>query len=106
MTRILLKDAQIGMVIIDDVVNTQQMLLLKKGVELSVKNLRMLKSWGVESVCVHQPGDDNEMETDSDNSQAVEQGILERFGDTIENPVMSEICRVAACILRERNQPV
>jgi hypothetical protein len=54
MPRILLKEAQPGMSLAADALNAQQMLLLKKGVLLTEKNLRILKSWGVETISVQQ----------------------------------------------------
>lgn len=107
MGRILLKEAQAGMYLAADAVNTQQMLLLKKGVALTEKSLQMLKSWGVETISVQQPNpEDTEMSCPSDNSHDIEQEILARFADTIKNPIMAEICRVASEIVYERTRPI
>jgi len=106
MRRILLKEAQAGMFLATDVVNTQQMLLLKKGASLTEKNLQMLKSWGVETISVQQStSEDSETSRPSDNSHDIEQEILAQFADTVENPIMAEICRVAAEIVYERTRP-
>ena len=48
MRRIQLKEAQVDMILAADIDNAQQMLLLKKGTCLTAKNLRMLKSWGID----------------------------------------------------------
>lgn len=106
MRRILLKEAQAGMTLAEDAVNTQQMLLLKKGILLTEKSLQMLKSWGVETISVQQSNPENtETSGSSDNSQDIQQEILSRFADTIEDPIMAEICRVAAEIVYERTRP-
>jgi hypothetical protein len=103
MRRILLKEACAGMSLAADAVNAQQMLLLKKGAALTEKNLQMLKSWGVETVCIAQSEtEDSETPDPSDNSSAIQEELLTQFADTIENPIMAEICRVAAEIVNER----
>lgn len=106
MRRILLREAQKDMVLAADAVNTQQMLLLKKGALLTEKSLQMLKSWGVETITVQQSDTDgSEAPCPSDNRNNVEQEIFSRFADTIENPVMAEICRMAAEIVHDRTRP-
>ena len=104
MQRILVKDAQVGMTLAEDAVNAQQMLLLKKGAPLTEKTLRMFKSWGVETICVQQSTGENPSEEDKLRHHGdVEKNILERFGDSIEDPVMAEICRVTAEIIHSRS---
>lgn len=107
MPRILLKEAQAGMSLAADALNAQQMLLLKKGVLLTEKNLRILKSWGVETLAVEQSNsEETEVTCPSDNnSDNVEQTILAQFSATIDNPIMAEICRVATGIVYERSRP-
>lgn len=105
MRRILLQEAQVGMSLAADALNSQQMLLLKQGVSLTEKRMRMLKSWGVETITVQQSHTDrNETPCASVSSNDVEQQILPNFADTIENPIMAEICRVAAEIVHERTR--
>jgi len=103
MRRILLKEACAGMSLAADAVNAQQMLLLKKGTALTEKSLQMLKSWGVETVCIAQSEtEDSETQAPADNSAAVQEELQLQFADTVENPIMAEICRVAAEIVHER----
>lgn len=106
MPRILLKEAQAGMSLAADALNAQQMLLLKKGVLLTEKNLRILKSWGVETIAVEDsnPEDTEATSPPNDNNDHVEQVILAQFADTIDNSIMAEICRVAAGIVYERHR--
>jgi len=106
MRRILLKEAGIGMSLAVDAVNTQQMLLLKKGVLLTENNLRMLKSWGVETIAVEDSNPENTEATSppAKNSDDIEHAILSQFGDTTDNPIMAEICCVAAGIVHERSR--
>jgi len=105
MRRIRLKDARIDMVLAADVHNGQDMLLLKKGVALTEKSLRMLKSWGVEALQVQQADGEPADSPDPGKNQAkIEKAMEARFGDTLADPVMAEICRAAAAIVHERNQ--
>ena len=98
-----LKEAQVDMILAADIDNAQQMLLLKKGTCLTAKNLRMLKSWGIDRLYVELPAND-----DADNAQTpenlidLERQILSRFTGSAENPIISEICHVAAEIIHDR----
>lgn len=98
-----LKEAQVDMVLAADVGNAQQMLLLKKGTGLTAQNLRMLKSWGIDRLYVELPAND-----DGHDAQApeklidLEHQIRSRFTGPVENPIISEICHVAAEIIHDR----
>ena len=104
MRYIQLKEVQVDMILAADVANAQQMLPLRKGTCLTAQNLRMLKSWGIDRLYVALPTNDD---TDSsaptpENLIDIEQKILSRFTGPAENPIVSEICRVAAEIIHER----
>ena len=105
MRRIPVKEAQIGMILATDVFNAQQMLLLKKGGRLSDKNLRMLKSWGVETLPVQLPDHvgDIPLSPAEDRTDLVRE-LTSRFDESNQNPIADEICRVAAAIIFERRQ--
>jgi len=89
------------MILGEPVFDLHGLLLLKKGAELSKKNISMLKSWGVSSVIV-----DGEFEDDDNQLYCVDKKIKERinnelkekFSEVLNNPVMEEIKR-AACML-------
>lgn len=105
MRRISLKEARIGMTLEADVVNAQKMLLLKKGAILSGKNLRMLKSWGVETLPIKRSEGENADTLDiKDNGSGPEEVVASRFGNTTDNPVMAEIRRIASAIVNERTR--
>ena len=106
MRRISLKEARIGMTLEADVVNSQKMLLLKKRTILSEKNLRMLKSWGVETLSIKRPeGENADTPGVTDNDSGPEEVVASRFGNTTDNPVMAEIRRIASAIVNERTRP-
>ena len=105
MPNIPLKEADVGMTLAKDAVNAQQMLLLKKGAALTDKHLRMLKSWGVEVVCVQTAGEGHLTSPPVPESHnEIEKEMALRFGDTIEDPVMAEVFRASSLILLERNR--
>ncbi len=100
-----LREVKPGMVLAEPVENHQGMLLLNRGTELSSKNVRVLKSWGVIKVYVE--GEDNEgiknaNEHERKVREAIERGLKERFIEVLEDPVMVEIMRVAIRRLEKR----
>ena len=90
------------MILAEPVYDLHGLLLLKKGSELSKKNISMLKSWGVSSVIV-----DGEFEDDDNQLYGVDRKVKERiynelkekFSKVLNNPVMEEIKRVACRLL-------
>jgi len=101
--RIRLNEAQVDMVLAADVTNAQQMLLLKKGAHLTSQHLRMFKSWGIDSLYVQMPAYDNAVDAKATaNTTDLETETRSRFTDDAENPIESEICRVAAEIIHTR----
>jgi hypothetical protein len=101
--RIQLQEAQVDMILAADVDNAQQMLLLEKGTCLTAKNLRMLKSWGIDRLYVELPANtDVDSDKPTGNFIDLEQELLSRFTGSVESPIVQEICRVAAEIIHER----
>lgn len=102
MQQIPLVDARPDMILAFDVLNGQQMLLLKKGACLNAKNIKMLKSWGI-SVIKIESGPVLKMDDAvSDRTailDAIEARMKIKFGKTADNEVMHEIRRVAANII-------
>jgi len=78
-----------------DVINPQGAVLVKSGVPLQEKHLRLLRMWGVESVKI----DDGQEEEGGAGAEsmldAAEAEIKARFGPSLDNEVMAEILRVA-----------
>ena len=95
-----------GNLLIEDIFNFQGLLLLKKGMRLTEKNLRMLKSWGVSEVRVAGADEkavpDGPQDPDNDGRKDIEAKVKEKFiGDT-DNPVMGEIMSAAVELLAKR----
>jgi hypothetical protein len=105
MQRIPLVDAEPDMILATDVVNDQQMLLLKKGTALSAKNIKMLKSWGVSAIDIEAgPIAEPNIEI-SDRTTVlaeIEVRMLKKFEQLDDDEVMHEIRRVATDIVTER----
>ena len=98
-----MKEAQVDMILAADVHHAQQMVLLKKGTCLTAQNLRMLKSWGIDRFYVELPANDDAGSAQTlENLIDLEQQILSRFTGPVENPIILEICRVAAEIIHDR----
>jgi hypothetical protein len=108
MQRIPLVDAEPDMILATDAVNDQQMLLLKKGMALNAKNIKMLKAWGV-SVINIEAGPDVEPNLEiADRTKAladIEIRMLKKFEPMNDDEVMHEICRVATDIVTGRFGP-
>ena len=102
MQRIPLVDAQPDMALARDLVNDQQMLLLKKGVRLNAKNIRMLKSWGVPFIEIESESTEDTAREASDEDMdltVVENRMAQKFGAWSNDTVMLEIRRVATDII-------
>ncbi len=107
MQRIPLMDAQPEMTLASDLFNDQQMLLLKKGVGLNPKNIKMLKSWGIAFIEIESERSVPAEQTESDrmgHRSAVEERMQKKFGPLDQSDVMCEIRRVATDILMHRFQ--
>ncbi len=105
MRRLSLVEAQPDMILASDIVNDQQMLLLKKGAALNDKNIKMLKSWGVAVVEIESESDSASDTVPSDggmDGDDIAKRIEERFGPLGDDEVMREIRRVATDIIVNR----
>lgn len=87
-----------GMILAEPVYNQQELLLLEQGTALTKKRIWMLKTWGLEEVCVAgKPRGDDEgagaagMET----KETIEKELKEKFADVADDPVMTEIMKAA-----------
>ena len=94
-----------GMILAKPVRNFQEILLLNEGTELSEKNIRMLKSWGVVDILVEGGGDKDEgreVELDSKAKESIERELKEKFSEVLEDEIMVEIMRAAGRRLEKK----
>lgn len=94
-----------GMILAEPAHNFQGVLLLDSGAELSEKNIKVLKSWGVTRVCVEGKSEEKrggDANAQNEARQAIEKKLNERFSDVPKNAVMMEIMRVAGKLMEKR----
>lgn len=65
MTRIMLDQAQPGMILEQPVVNTNGRVLLPAGCEINKKHVKAMKMWGILDLCVKGNIESNETEADN-----------------------------------------
>lgn len=105
-------EAKTGMVLASDAVNPAGALLLRAGHVLTEKNIRMLKSWGVGTIMVVNEEEAEPIETAQlapTNDHSLEEELKRRFSRCLEDPIMTEVMRVALEIklkaLKDREHP-
>ena len=87
-----------GMILVEPVYNQQELLLLEQGTALTKKRIWMLKTWGIEQVCVKgKPrGDDKGAdEAGMETKETIEKELKDKFADVANDPVMAEIMKAA-----------
>lgn len=105
MIRIDLEQARPGMVLAKPVNNLQNMLLLKQGVELTERNIHMLRSWGVGEIWIEGgvSGGAADRVHDADALQtAIDSELQKRFANVADDPLMMEIMRLAGKQIKRR----
>ncbi|MCK5706744.1 MAG: hypothetical protein KAI43_03750 [Candidatus Aureabacteria bacterium] len=99
MAKINLNDLTPGMVLEAPVYNKNGGLLLKDGMSLTEKHIKIFKTWGVTEAEI-KGIDKDKIEEDAyaflseEEIQEIESRALKRFPDLSENPVMAEIFRI------------
>ncbi|MBN2468415.1 MAG: hypothetical protein JXD19_09730 [Deltaproteobacteria bacterium] len=110
MIHLAVRNAKPGMVLAEAVCNLHGTLLLKQGVELTLRNVMMLKSWGIRKIFVEGEGDEDEAgdkkRSDSDVAETMRgtdyEGLEGKFSDVLDDEVMVEVMRVARNRLQRR----
>jgi hypothetical protein len=105
MQEITVVDARSDMILAADVMHDHQTLLLRKGVALNDKNIKILKSWGITRIKVNSDPHPEDGATTADpvaHIEAIEKRMRHRFGETDENEIKNEIQRVATQIIIAR----
>jgi len=101
-----IEDIKPGMILAQPVRNRQGVLLLEAGARITVKNIRILKSWGVKEIVIK--GD----RTDSKGAavgqipgrESLEKQLKQKFSDVLDDPVMVEIFKAASSRLMQNLQ--
>ncbi|MGD9974830.1 MAG: hypothetical protein AB7S77_17355 [Desulfatirhabdiaceae bacterium] len=105
MIRLNLDRVKPGMILAKSVKSIQDMLLLNEYATLTDKNIKILRSWGIDSVWVE--GQESVLKTESSPQGAaireqIDRELNEKFSDVLDDPVMAEIMRLAGDQLENR----
>jgi DNA-binding ferritin-like protein len=102
-------ELKLRMILAEPVYNQQGLRLLEQGIAMTKKRIWMLKTWGIEQVCVkgkpleHDEGAD---EAGMETKETIEKELKEKFADVADDPVMAEIMKAAGRQLQKRlNDP-
>ncbi len=107
MYKIELDKAVPGMTVAKSVFTIQDALLIKSNAQLTEKSIYMLKSWGVRELWVDgttQDGAALQVDTETALRDTIDESLRIKFSETLPNPVMEEIMRVAGNLLEKRLQ--
>ncbi len=107
MYKIELDKAVPGMTVAKSVFTIQDALLLKSNVQLTEKSIYMLKSWGIRELWVDGAAEDGatvQVNTETALRDTIDESLRIKFSETLPDPVMEEIMRVAGNLLEKRLQ--
>jgi len=93
-----------GMVLADSVFDLHHSLLLKAGVVLDERRIRLLKSWGAGRVAVRTADTDGTQVSTRSAPAPETSADAASDGKTVQGPLMDEIARVAALLAMEKHQ--
>lgn len=100
-----INELQPGMKLERPVVSLQGALLAAQGIELTLKHIRLFKTWGVTEADVEGVNQQKERMTE-EQVKALEESIDAHFQGNLHDAVMNEIARVAKKLLTSRRQSV
>ena len=106
MQEITVVDARSDMILAADVVHDQQRLLLRRGVTLNDKNIKILKSWGITRINVIadlNPEDGSAADDPAAFIESIENRMKLKFGEPDGDEIRNEIRRVATQIIIARH---
>lgn len=93
------------MILAKPVYTLQDMLLLKSDVQLSEKNIHVLRSWGIQEIWVEGVSDEGHSRRarqENELRDSIDEDLRLKFSDSLPDPVMEEIMRVAGNLLERR----
>jgi hypothetical protein len=102
-----LDKAKPGMTLAKSVSTLQDVLLLKPDIRLTEKNILILKSWGIHEIwIVEEAGEGAAAIMDSENElrASIDETLRKKFSETLSDPLMEEILRIAGNLLEKRLQ--
>ena len=91
-----------GMILAKPAYNHQELLLLKAGVKLTEKNIRMFKSWGVSEAWIKGDSSDagfRNQASGAGGATEIEAELNQKFEDVMDDPIMVTIKQAAGRVL-------
>ncbi len=107
MIRLPIGKAKSGMILAEHALDAQGVLLLRERTELSSKNIRILKAWGVARVVVEGEApavNDPDGDASSETAAIVERELKAKFAEVMEDEVMTEIMKAATKYLMDKRR--
>jgi hypothetical protein len=99
------RDCKPGMVLAEPVFTGQGVLLLSQGVELTDKNIWVLKSWGIKTLSVESGSGSDFDETGTEEfSDSIEEELRKKFGETAEDEIMMKLMSFAGRVIEARRR--
>jgi hypothetical protein len=98
MTVVNIDDLKPGMVLAEAVRNHQDQVLLEAGRKVTVKAVRVFKSWGIRRVAVKAGGAGEggaQVPAQNGPPAALDEGLRARFADVLSDPLMVAIMQAA-----------
>ena len=96
--RLKIDELKPGMILARSVYNQQELLLLENDTPLTKKRIWMLKTWGIDRVCVKGESQDDGgtvFETEPETGETIEMELKAKFADVDGDSVMVEIMKAA-----------
>jgi hypothetical protein len=100
-----LDKAKPGMTLAKSVSTLQDQLLLKPDVRLTEKNIHILKSWGIQEIWIAEAAGEvaaGNVESENKLRTAIDEALRAKFSETLSDPLMAEILRIAGNLLEKR----
>lgn len=100
-----LEKAKPGMMLAKSVYTLQEVLLLQPDVRLTEKNIHIMKSWGIHEIWIGDAagqGVVGYVEMEHELRAFIDDELRAKFSETLPDPLMEEIMRVAGNLLEKR----
>ena len=94
MKRLSTKQVEVGMILDEDVKGSQGQILLSEGVEITEKQIRTLKMWGISNIAIQssEPDEKKPLVISTELRKAAEAAMLPVFQHTdLEHPFIAEL---------------
>jgi len=102
--RIDLEEAHEGMVLAEPVLNKLGQVMLGKGISLKLKQINVLKMWGIKQIAINNLEEDIPEETNYELLEETKLKIKQQLGWNDDNSFLNELIELAAISSCQRNR--